>query len=122
MRKQKGTTTQVIDFTASKLLKTDPLSASVIAENVRLIDLTKNLGLVVRGLIKTVQDWNIRKNQSRELTIMPDHLLRDIGIRRDQIPSVVAGDIKRGSLGLSPAGDQSAPAFYKDKDDTPLAA
>ncbi len=122
MRKHKNTTTRVIDFTATKPRKTDPLSASVLAENVRLIELSKVLGHAVRGLIKAVKDWNSRKNLSRELSTMPDYLLWDIGIRRDQIPGVVAGKIKSGSLGLSPTGNQSAPAFYKDKDDTSLAA
>lgn len=122
MGNQKDTTTKVIDFTANTAQKTDPLTQSVMAEYMRLMDLTKVFSKAVRGLIKAVQGWNSRRNLTRELSTMPDYLLSDIGIRRDQIPGVVSGKIVSGSLSLSPTGDQSAPAFYKDKSDTPLAA
>ena len=122
MSNNNETATKVIDFTANKVRKTDPFSLSVITENVRLIELTMFFGKAVRSLIKAVQDWNSRNKLNRELSTMPDYLLWDIGIRREQIPSVVAGKIEKGFLGLNPTGDQFAPVLYKDKDDTPLAA
>ncbi len=122
MSNNNETATKVIDFTANKVRKTDPFSLSVITENVRLIELTMFFGKAVRSLIKAVQDWNSRNKLNRELSTMPDYLLWDIGIRREQIPSVVAGKIEKGFLGLNTTGDQIAPVLYKDKDDTPLAA
>ena len=122
MSNNNETATKVIDFTANKVRKTDPFSLSVIMENVRLIELTMFFGKAVRSLIKAVQDWNNRNKLNRELSTMPDYLLWDIGIRREQIPSVVAGKIEKGFLGLNTTGDQIAPVLYKDKDDTPLAA
>ena len=122
MRNQKNTATKVIEFSDDKIRKTDPLSTSVLTENGRLIELSMFIGTAVRNLVKAVQDWNSRKNLTRELSTMPDYLLWDIGIRREQISSVVAGKIEEGSLSLNATGDQFAPVFYKDKDDTRLAA
>jgi uncharacterized protein YjiS (DUF1127 family) len=121
MRDQNDTATKVIDLTTSQIWYSDPLSTSVMTENARLIELAKFIGKAAKGLIKAVQGWNSRNTLSRELSTMPDYMLWDIGIRRDQIPAIVAGKLKRGSLSLSPASDQSAPAIYKEKDEPPLA-
>jgi len=118
MDKQKHIAATVIDFTACRVHKSDPLSASVIVHYMRQVELAN----FAQGLYQTLRGWSSRKILSRDLNAMPDYLLRDIGIRREQIPALVAGELRRGSLGLSPTGNQSAPAFYKDQDGTSLAA
>ena len=41
-------------------------------------------------LVKAVARWNTRHAQRRRLNYMPNHLLRDIGIRRDQLDTMVS--------------------------------
>lgn len=122
MGKQKYIAAPVIDFTASRVYESDPLSASVIVHYMRQVVLLNFIRMVAQDLYQTLRGWSSRKNLSRDLNAMPDYLLRDIGIHREQIPALVAGELQRGSLSLSPTGNQSAPAFYKDQDGTPLAA
>ena len=122
MDKQKHIAATVIDFTACRVHKSDPLSASVIVHYMRQVELVNFIRMVAQGLYQTLRGWSSRKILSRDLNAMPDYLLRDIGIRCEQIPALVAGELRRGSLGLSPTGNQSAPAFYKDQDGTSLAA
>ena len=97
MRDQNDTTTKVIDLTTSQIWNSDPLSKSVMTENARLIDLAKVLGWAAQSLLKAVQGWISRNKRNRELSTMPDYLLWDIGIRRDQIPAIVAGELEIGS-------------------------
>jgi hypothetical protein len=42
---------------------------------------------------------------------MPKYLLKDIGIRCDQVGAIVSGNLRRDPLALSPSGSQSSPAF-----------
>ena len=60
---------------------------------------------------KAVVRWNERHVQRRHLQELPDYLLKDMGIRRDQIDAIVSGNLRRDPLALSPTGNQSAPAF-----------
>lgn len=50
---------------------------------------------VARGVDATAR-WAARNKQRRHLGNLPDYLLRDIGIRRDEINDVVSGNLKRG--------------------------
>ena len=100
----------------------DTLSVRELAHYLRQVEMARFFGQIARMLIKPFVGWNRRMTLSRDLNAMPDYLLRDIGIRREQIPALVVGELRRGSLSLSPTGNQSAPAFYKDTDGTPLAA
>jgi uncharacterized protein YjiS (DUF1127 family) len=125
MAKLKNSTAKVIDLNAGKAQQTDPLSASVIARFARQAEALNFIRTAVQGLARLVSGWNSRHTLTRDLNAMPDYLLRDIGVRRDEIPALISGDLQRGSLDVSPTGNQSAPAFYEDKDDkdgTPLAA
>ncbi len=51
----------------------------------------------VAWTVNAVGRWNTRHGQRRNLSDRPDHLLRDIGIRRDQINAMVSGSLKRGT-------------------------
>ena len=128
MRNQKDSTSTVIHFSPTRALKSDPLSAEVMTHYSHQMDLLSDVFEAFNALIQGIRNWNSRQALSTDLNAMPDYILKDIGIRRDQIPAVISGKLRRGSLGLSPTGNQSAPAIYKEKDTekendgTPLAA
>ncbi len=52
----------------------------------------------VAWTVNAVGRWNTRHGQRRHLSDLPDYLLRDIGIRRDQINAMVFGSLKRGVM------------------------
>ncbi|NQV82198.1 MAG: DUF1127 domain-containing protein [Rhodospirillales bacterium] len=117
MRNQKDSTSTVIHFTPTRVLKTDPLSAGVMTHYMHQVEMVRAIGKAFGAMVQGIRNWSRRNALSTNLNAMPDYILRDIGVRRDQIPAIVSGELKRGSLGLglSPTGSQSAPAFYKDK-------
>ncbi|MBL4690987.1 MAG: DUF1127 domain-containing protein [Rhodospirillales bacterium] len=64
--------------------------------------------------IEAIAAMSRRRNQSRHLADLPDYLLKDIGISRDRIESLVSGALRRDSLSLSPTGSPSSqPAFWR---------
>ena len=68
----------------------------------------------LRKGIEALGAWNRRHNQTRHLADLPDYLLKDMGIERDQIESVISGALSRDSLSLSPTGSLSSqPAFWR---------
>ncbi len=69
------------------------------------------LAVLLTGLVKKIVRWNRNHVLHRRLENMPDYLLKDIGIRHDQIDAIVSGSLRRDALALSPAGSQSSPAF-----------
>lgn len=107
-------------------MRFDPLSTRMMASYTRQVEMARFL----RHAFGTVRDWlitwNRRGDLNRALETMPDYLLKDIGIRRDQIDAVAAGRLRREAAPLNPAGVQAAPAFAaaEDKVDPvkPLAA
>jgi uncharacterized protein YjiS (DUF1127 family) len=46
------------------------------------------------GLIARLRDWNNRRIAKAELRALPDHLLEDLGIRRDLIDDYVDGTVR----------------------------
>ncbi len=107
-------------------MRFDPLSTRVMASYTRQVQMARFL----RRVFGTVTDWLAAWNQhgvlNRRLNAMPDYLLKDIGIRRDQIDAVTAGRLVREIAPLSPAGAQAEPAFAAAEDENapvkPLAA
>ena len=69
------------------------------------------LAALLTGLVQKIVHWNRNHLLRRRLENMPDYLLKDIGIRHDQIDAIVSGSLRRDPLALSPAGSQSSPAF-----------
>ncbi len=66
---------------------------------------------LLTGLVKKIVGWNRKYALQHRLENMPEYLLKDIGIRHDQVGALVSGSLRRDPLALSPAGSQSAPAF-----------
>ncbi len=46
------------------------------------------------GLIARLRDWNNRRVAKAELRALPDHLLEDLGIRRELIDGYVDGTVR----------------------------
>lgn len=69
------------------------------------------LAALLSGLVRKIVRWSHRHALRHRLHELPDYLLKDIGIERDQIGAIVSGSLKRDALALSPAGSQSSPAF-----------
>ena len=65
-------------------------------------------GLVSR-LIEQIKAWNERKIAERQLNVMSDRLLRDIGINRIDIPKVVnqKGEFRKVVFGRTDSADHS---------------
>ncbi len=91
------------------------------------------LSRALRKSIEAVTAWNRQYNQARHLVNLPDYLLKDMGIQRHQIESLVSGALSRDPLSLSPAASpSSSPAFWRgaarrgesanENDETPRAA
>lgn len=69
------------------------------------------LAVLWTGLVKKIVGWHRKYAPQRRLENMPDYLLKDIGIRHDQVGTIVSGSLSRDPLALSPAGSHSSPAF-----------
>ncbi len=96
-----------IDALVSGSLRQDPLAQSPAGSQHLTVLLTGLVKKIVRNIVR----WNQRQALHRHLHELPDYLLKDIGIRRDQVGAIVSGSLRRDPLALSPAGSQSAPAF-----------
>ena len=122
MLTQKQITAKATDFNASKIAMGVSFGRSAITDNFRLIAIAKFIGNTANGLIGYIKGWGNRAKLRRELTNMPDYLLSDIGLQRDQINGIVSGRIENNSRRLSPISDRSSRTLYKDQVDRSIAA
>lgn len=72
--------------------------------------LFKTLRSSLSGIARHFRQANQQAAARRELAAMDDHLLQDIGIRRENIPAAVAGLLARETLSLEAAGRPVAEA------------
>ncbi len=108
----------------------DPLAIANRARVLRARELRRLFIAAVTWTVNAIVRWNTRHAQRRHLSDLSDYLLRDIGIRRDQIDAVVSGSHKRGPSKLETAaaavsiiGDRASPRKSADTDaEKPLAA
>ncbi len=75
----------------------DPLAIANRARVLRGRELRRLFIAAVAWAVNAVARRNTRHGQRRDLGDLPDQLLRDIGIRRDQINAMVSGSLKRGT-------------------------
>ena len=100
------------------------------ARELRARELRRLFIAAVAWTVNAVARWNTRHAQRRRLSDLSDHLLRDIGIRRDQIDPVVSESLKRepskletAAAAVSIIGDRASPRKSADTDaEKPLAA
>lgn len=99
----------------------DPLTAQVLARYARQEMIAK----FVRAAWKAVTSAIAKRLRSRavyqELDGLPDHLLEDIGIRRDQVSAVAYDGLTRPATDLELATGQGALSFF-DHRPAPVAA
>ena len=108
----------------------DPLAIANRARDLRSRELRRLFIAAVAWTVNAVARWNTRHAQRRRLSDLPDYLLRDIGLRRDQIDAVVSGSLKRRPSKLETAaavvsifGGRASPGRRADTDaERPLAA
>jgi len=75
------------------------VDATAIANRARALqarELRHLFAAAVAGATNAAARWTARNRQRQHLSKLSDHLLRDIGIRPDQINDVVSGSLKRG--------------------------
>jgi len=77
--------------------RVDPLPIAIRASVLRSRELRRLFIAAVTWTVNAVARWNTRHGQRRHLSDLPDYLLRDIGIRRDQINAMGSGSLKRGT-------------------------
>ncbi len=58
-------------------------------------------------IIAAVNAWLRAVNDRRTLADMPDYLLKDIGLRREQVDAAIAGGAWRDDVAQAPAGVQA---------------
>ncbi len=75
----------------------EPLTIANRASVLRSRELRRLFIAAVAWTVNAVVRWNTRHGQRRRLNDLPDHLLRDMGIRRDQIDAMVSGSLQRGT-------------------------
>ncbi len=85
--------------------RVDPLAITNEIRVLRQRELGRLFTAPVVWLVKAVVRWNERYTLRRHLQELPDHMLKDVGIRRDQIDAVVSGSLKRGPSKLETAID-----------------
>ena len=108
----------------------DPSAIANRARDLRARELRRLFIAAVAWTVNAVARWNTRHAQRRRLSDLSDHLLRDIGLRRDQIDAVVSGSLKRRPSKLETAaavvsifGGRAAQGKRADTDaERPLAA
>jgi uncharacterized protein YjiS (DUF1127 family) len=87
--------------------RADLLTILIEARTMQQRELGRLFAAPVVWLVKTVVRWNERNILRRRLQELPDYMLKDIGIRRDQIDAVVSGDLKREPSKVETAIDAS---------------
>ncbi len=110
--------------------RVDPFAIANRARDLRARELRRLFIAAVAWTVDAVARWITRHGQRRRLSDLSDHLSRDIGLRRDQIDTVVSGSLKRGPSKLETAaaavsiiGDRASPRKRADTDaEKPLAA
>lgn len=121
---------KIVEFTGNTAKRMDPFSADVVAHNARYVeasvlvfDAFRNMFGLISRVFDKIAAWHRASVVSRELKAMPDYILADIGVRRDQIDAVATGELTREASSLSPAGAQPVSTLIEGKDDDhPLAA
>ncbi len=110
----------------------DHVDPSAIANRARVLrarELRRLFIAAVAWTVNAVARWNTRHAQRRRLSGLPDYLLRDIGLRRDQIDAVVSGSLKRrpskletAAAAVSIVGDRASQGKRADTDAEKLLA
>jgi len=108
---------KVVDFVA-KSRRLDPLTLETLAHNKRQVEIALFISSAFKKVVDGIAAWYRGNVLARDLNAMPDYILKDIGIRRDQINAVVEGKLVRKTAPETPV----AVATDDKVDNHPLAA
>ena len=106
----------------ANLRSLDPLSVEIMARQIRQEAILRVLAAIGRWVTAAVGDFFRRRALYRELATMPDHLLNDIGLRRDQVEAVAFGGLKREPSDLEQAMATDSIRFFDAKPAAPATA
>ncbi len=99
----------------------DPITAQVLARYARQEMMAKFVGDVWKAATKWIANAFRARAVYQELSELPEHLLSDIGVRRDQVSAVAYGGLTRGATDLELATRQGALSFFEQRP-APVAA
>lgn len=124
MRNQNGNDENIVQFTGIPERRIGPETARTLARHARQMEMFGFIrDLVVDG-VKAVVRWHRQSALYRELVALPDSVLADIGLERDQIADVVyrggARDARRREPTAGGAAGGSSPR--PTEPEKPLAA
>ena len=106
----------------ANLRSLDPLSVEIMARKIRQEAILRVLAAIGRAVTAAVGGFFRRRALYRELATMPDHLLNDIGLRRDQVEAVAFGGLKREPSDLELAMAADSIRFFDAKPAAPATA
>ena len=89
--------------------RVDPLTILIEARTMQQRELGRLIAAPVVWLVKAVVRWNERNILRRRLQEMPDYMLKDIGIRRDQIEMLCHIGKGRDNDSLYPGSPDGSP-------------
>ncbi|MCH8237067.1 MAG: DUF1127 domain-containing protein [Proteobacteria bacterium] len=107
MRNYNDNDLKISQVTDGRVRRFDTLSARELGHYARQVEMIRFIRSAVQGLIKSIADWNRRNTLHRELNALPDHLLKDIGFSRGQIPAVINNELRRETYALSPTAGET---------------
>ncbi|NQU62466.1 MAG: DUF1127 domain-containing protein [Rhodospirillales bacterium] len=110
MYKQNEYSSRVSTYPSLINLRVDPLSLVVMGRYARQSEMGDFLAFAGKWLVEKLRTWNRNSTMVYELNNKPDYLLRDIGIRRDQISGIVYGNKGREELSKPAPKTKPAPA------------
>lgn len=106
----------------ANLRSPDPLSVEIMARQIRQEAILRVLAAIGRAVTAAVGGFFRRRALYRELATMSDHLLNDIGLRRDQVEAVAFDGLKREPSVLELAMATDSIRFFDAKPAAPATA
>lgn len=93
----------------------DPRSAETTARHLRNEMIARFLRDAAKSAVAAIAGWFRGRAVYQELSDLPDHLLNDIGVRRDQVLAIAYGGLKRQATDLEAAVGQRSISFFEHK-------
>ena len=93
----------------------DPVSAVTLARQLRNEMIARFLRDVGKSVASAIAKRFRNRAVYQELSDLPDHLLNDIGVRRDQVSAIAYGGLKRQATDLEAAVGQRSLSFFEHK-------
>lgn len=110
----------------------DPIALTQYARYSQRREMRRLVGALFAWVGRAVVRWYRRSTLKHQVSEMSDHLLQDIGVRRDQLPALAAGRLERGPSALARAVADPSLRFINTatrtdedtaaKPETPIAA